>query len=69
MMGSNALWTAARFHIPMLVIVANNRSYYNDETHQERMALVRGQLVIDSAPGRGTHIRARVPLRATTVLT
>jgi two-component system sensor histidine kinase UhpB len=36
---------------------------------QERMALVRGQLVIDSAPGRGTHIRARVPLRATSVLT
>ena len=36
---------------------------------QERMALVRGQLVIDSAPGRGTHICARVPLRATTVLT
>ena len=28
---------------------------------QERMALVQGQLEIDSAPGRGTRIQARVP--------
>jgi two-component system sensor histidine kinase UhpB len=28
---------------------------------QERLALVQGQLVIDSAPGRGTRIEARVP--------
>jgi two-component system sensor histidine kinase UhpB len=31
---------------------------------QERLALVGGQLVIDSAPGTGTRIRARVPSRA-----
>jgi two-component system sensor histidine kinase UhpB len=30
---------------------------------QERLALVRGQLVIDSSPGRGTTIHARVPSR------
>jgi len=30
---------------------------------QERLALVRGQLVIDSAPGRGTRVNARVPLQ------
>jgi two-component system sensor histidine kinase UhpB len=30
---------------------------------QERLALVRGQLIIDSAPGRGTRIRAHVPLQ------
>jgi two-component system sensor histidine kinase UhpB len=30
---------------------------------QERLALVRGQLVIDSAPGLGTRVNARVPLR------
>ena len=30
----------------------------------ERMALVRGQLVIDSAPGRGARVHARVPMRA-----
>jgi len=29
---------------------------------QERLALVRGQLIIDSAPGRGTRVNARVPL-------
>jgi two-component system sensor histidine kinase UhpB len=29
---------------------------------QERLALVRGQLIIDSAPGRGTRIHVRVPL-------
>lgn len=38
---SNALWTAARYKIPLLVVVYNNRSYYNDEEHQERMAVRR----------------------------
>jgi two-component system, NarL family, sensor histidine kinase UhpB len=30
---------------------------------QERLALVQGELVIDSEPGRGTRIQARVPTR------
>jgi acetolactate synthase-1/2/3 large subunit len=38
LMTSNALWTAAKYQIPLLVVVLNNRSYYNDEEHQERMA-------------------------------
>jgi thiamine pyrophosphate-dependent acetolactate synthase large subunit-like protein len=38
MMSINALWTAARYEIPVLFIVANNRSYYNDEVHQENVA-------------------------------
>ena len=38
LMGVNALWTAARLRIPLLVIVANNRAYHNDEVHQEHMA-------------------------------
>jgi acetolactate synthase-1/2/3 large subunit len=38
MMTSNALWTAAKYQIALLVVVLNNRSYYNDEEHQERMA-------------------------------
>jgi two-component system sensor histidine kinase UhpB len=29
---------------------------------QERLSLVQGQLTIESAPGQGTHIQARVPL-------
>jgi acetolactate synthase-1/2/3 large subunit len=37
-----ALWTAAYHRIPMLVVMFNNRAYYNDWLHQERMANVRG---------------------------
>ena len=37
-MTSNALWTAAKYDIPLLIVLYNNRSYYNDEEHQERMA-------------------------------
>lgn len=44
-MGSSALWTAAKYRIPVLVIVANNGSYYNDEHHQERMANTRSRPV------------------------
>lgn len=43
MMGVQALWTAANKNIPMLAIVANNRSYFNDEVHQERVAVERGR--------------------------
>ena len=41
LMGAMALWTAARHHVPLLVIVANNRSFYNDEAHQEAVARTR----------------------------
>ncbi len=40
-----ALWTAASARVPLLVVVANNRSYFNDELHQERVAKVRGRPV------------------------
>ena len=40
-MAPTALWTAAHHEIPLLIVVANNRSYFNDEEHQERMARVR----------------------------
>ena len=36
MMGVSALWTAAHYRIPLLLVVANNRSFFNDELHQER---------------------------------
>ena len=38
MQGNTALWTAARYEIPMLVIISNNRSNFNDELHQETVA-------------------------------
>jgi thiamine pyrophosphate-dependent acetolactate synthase large subunit-like protein len=43
LMSMNALWTAVRYGIPVLFIVANNRSYYNDELHQEGVARHRGR--------------------------
>ena len=45
LMGVTALWTAAHYDIPLLVIVANNRSFFNDEVHQERVARMRGRPV------------------------
>ena len=45
MMGSSALWTAVHYEIPLLIVVANNRSFYNDEVHQERVAKERGRPV------------------------
>jgi thiamine pyrophosphate-dependent acetolactate synthase large subunit-like protein len=45
LMGNTALWTAAHYGIPVLIVVANNRSFFNDELHQERVAKVRGRPV------------------------
>lgn len=45
LMGNTALWSAAHLNTPLLVIVANNQSFYNDEVHQERVALERGRPV------------------------
>jgi len=45
MMGNTAVWTAAHYRIPILFLVANNRSFYNDEVHQERVAVARNRPV------------------------
>src|SRR5205823_4087557 len=45
LMGVTALWTAVHYKLPCLFIVANNRSFYNDEMHQERVAKERGRPV------------------------
>jgi benzoylformate decarboxylase/acetolactate synthase-1/2/3 large subunit len=37
-----ALWIAAYHRIPMLTVMFNNRAYYNDWEHQERIAHHRG---------------------------
>ena len=71
MMGVNALWTASNAQIPLLIIVVNNRSFFNDEVHQERVARQRsrpienkwiGQRISNPAPdlamlarGQGMH--------------
>jgi len=41
LMGNTALWSAAALKVPMLIIVSNNQSFFNDEVHQERVALDR----------------------------
>jgi len=45
LMGATAIWTAAHYRIPLLIVVANNRSFYNDEVHQERVARMRNRPV------------------------
>jgi len=45
LMTVTALWTAVHYRIPLLIVVANNRSFYNDEVHQERMAILRNRPV------------------------
>ena len=68
LMGVQALWTAAHDDIPFLAIVSNNRSYFNDEVHQEKVALTRGrdvhrkwigQRIDDPAPDLAQLARAQ----------
>ncbi|HEV3009677.1 MAG TPA: thiamine pyrophosphate-binding protein [Burkholderiales bacterium] len=42
MFDAGALWVAAKHRIPLLVVMYNNRAYYNDWEHQIRMAKLRG---------------------------
>ena len=55
LMGVQALWTAAHYRIPLLIVVCNNRSFGNDEAHQERIARARGRPVENRWIGQ--HIR------------
>ena len=59
LMGGTAIWTAAHYRLPLLIVVANNASFYNDVVHQERMAAQRrrparnswiGQAISDPDP-------------------
>jgi thiamine pyrophosphate-dependent acetolactate synthase large subunit-like protein len=43
LMANTAVWTAAHYKIPCLMVVCNNRSFFNDELHQERVAKERGR--------------------------
>jgi acetolactate synthase-1/2/3 large subunit len=38
MFDAGALWVAAKHQIPMLIVMFNNRAYFNDWEHQVRMA-------------------------------
>jgi thiamine pyrophosphate-dependent acetolactate synthase large subunit-like protein len=45
LMGVTALWTAVHYRIPLLMVIANNSSFFNDEVHQEKVARMRGRPV------------------------
>ena len=47
----SALWTAVHHQIPLLIVVCSNRSYFNDEEHQERVAIVRNRPVENKTIG------------------
>lgn len=51
---TSALWTLAQQRLPVLIVMHNNRSYYNSEEHAARMAKWRGRP--DGRSGIGTHI-------------
>jgi len=42
MFDAGSLWVAAKYKIPMLVVMFNNRAYYNDWNHQLVLARTRG---------------------------
>src|SRR5207249_7003473 len=61
-----SLWVAAKHRIPLLVVMYNNRAYYNDWEHQIRMAKQRGTPLerahigmdlVDPAPDRSEERR------------
>jgi thiamine pyrophosphate-dependent acetolactate synthase large subunit-like protein len=52
MMGVSAIWTAARYKIALLILVSNNRSFFNDEIHQERVAIQRDRPVENKSIGQ-----------------
>jgi thiamine pyrophosphate-dependent acetolactate synthase large subunit-like protein len=82
LMGLTALWTGVHYRIPLLIIVSNNQSFFNDELHQERMARMRGRpienrwvgLRMDDPPldlaalARGQGAIGYGPIRDTTAL-
>lgn len=54
LMNASAVWTAANSGIPLLIVVANNRSFYNDEVHQEKVAIHRDRAVENKHIGLAT---------------
>lgn len=42
MFDAGALWIGSYYRLPLLVVMFNNRAYYNDWEHQERLAAQRG---------------------------
>lgn len=45
LMHPGALWTAVHYRVPMLLVINDNQSFYNDEDHQVAVARDRGRPV------------------------
>jgi acetolactate synthase-1/2/3 large subunit len=43
LMQSGALWTAVHMRVPLLCVINNNTSWFNDEQHQGEVAKMRGR--------------------------
>jgi thiamine pyrophosphate-dependent acetolactate synthase large subunit-like protein len=52
MQGVTALWTAARYKIPAMIVVVNNRTHLNDELIQEKIARARNRPVENAWVGQ-----------------
>lgn len=50
----SALWTATHYELPLLIVVANNRSYFTDEIQQEMVAKERRR------PGENRWVGQRI---------
>ena len=74
LMGGTAIWTAAHYRLPLLIVVANNSFFYNDVVHQERIAAQRqrparnswiGQAIADPDPDLAAFARRSASRRPT----
>ena len=54
LMTASALYTAAHHKIPLLIVMHNNRSFYNSEEHNMKIAQSRSRPVVGAAIG--THV-------------
>ena len=52
LMGGSAIWTAAHHHIPLLMLIINNKSYYVDEVHQRMVSQMRGRPIENAWVGQ-----------------
>jgi hypothetical protein len=62
-MGATAIGPRCTYRIPLLVVVCNNRSFFNDELHQERVARIRNRPVENRWIGQRISIRTSIALR------
>ena len=55
MMGSSAVWSAVHYKTPLLIVINNNTSWYNDEELQVKVAKHRGRATENAYIGTTTR--------------